>query len=120
MQISVKILSLLCAAIFMIIFISLVRRRSIKPGYSFLWLLITILMFGVVIFERVYKMIANLLNIPDASFLIIISVIFFLLVYVLYLSIKMSEMSDRMQELISHIAILKINKNDSTQGDKAS
>lgn len=112
MQLSVKILSLLCAFFFLTIFICLVRRKSIKPFYSFLWLLISVLMFCVVIFERFLKWVADLLHIVDASFLIIAGVIFFLLVYVLYLSIKLSEASDKIQELISHVAILHKSKQD--------
>ena len=108
MQVSVKILFFLCAVLFLVIFIGLIRRKSIKPGYSFLWFLISISMFSVVPFEWFYKSIANYLHIPDASFLIIIGVNFFLLTYVLYLSIKLSEMSDKIQELISHIAILRM------------
>ena len=112
MQLSVKILSLLCAIFFLIIFICLVRKKSIKPVYSFLWFLISILMFCVVIFERFFKGVANLLHIADASFLIIAGAIFFLLLYVLYLSIKLSEASDKIQELISHVAILHKSKQD--------
>lgn len=112
MQLSVRILFLLCAIFFLIIFLCLVRRKSMKPGYAFLWLLISVLMFGVVIFERFFKGIANLLGIIDASFLIIVGVIFFLLIYVLDLSIKLSEASDRIQELISHVAVLHKSKQD--------
>lgn len=112
MQVSVKILSLFGASIFLIVFISLIRKRSIKPAHSFLWLIITISMFGVVIFERFYKALANFLKIADASFLIIVGVIFFLLIYVLYLSIIISEISDKTQELISQLAILRADKDD--------
>jgi hypothetical protein len=64
-------------------------------------------MLSVVLFESVYKWIATELGLTDASFLIIVVLISFLMVYVLYLSIKVSEMSDRIQELISHNGILE-------------
>lgn len=63
-------------------------------------------MFSIVFFEKLYKWVATLLGISDASFLIIIGIIFFLLIYVLHLSIKISEMSDKIQELISYISII--------------
>jgi hypothetical protein len=107
MPLSIKILSLICAFFFMFVFIYLIRRKSIKPGYCFLWFLISLLMFSVVIFERFFKGLANALHIRDASFLIIVGVLFFLLIYLLYLSIKISEQSDKIQELISHVAILE-------------
>ena len=61
-----------------------------------------------------HKAIATTLGLTDASFLIIAALISFLLVYVLYISIKISEMSDRIQELISYTSILenKIRKSD--------
>ena len=102
----IKIITILFSVTFFSFFIKIVSNRSIKPFYSFLWLTISLLMFSVVIFEKFYKNIATLIGITDASFLIIISVIFFLLIYVLYLSIKISEMSDKIQELISFTAIL--------------
>lgn len=65
-------------------------------------------MGSVLIFESCYKWIATQLGLADASFLVIVGVISFLLVYVLHLSIKVSEMSDRIQELISFTSILEM------------
>ena len=55
--------------------------------------------------------IAFKLGLGDASFLIILGVVFFQLIYILHLSIRISELSDRVQELISTIGIIgkKIN-----------
>lgn len=88
-------------------FIILVRHKSVKPFYSFLWLTIALGMLSIVVFEKVYKALATLLGISDASFMVMVGLISFLLVYVFYLSIKISEMSDRIQELISFSAILE-------------
>jgi len=78
-----------------------------KPFYSALWMAITLFMLSLVVFEKAYKSIATLLGIEDASFLVIVSLISFLLLYVLHLSVKISEMSDRIQELISFVSILE-------------
>lgn len=107
MQASLKILILLFGIIFLIIFISLLRRRNVKPFYSTLWLLVSLFMISLVVFEKLYKWIATTLGITDASFLVIVGIISFLLVYVLHLSVKISQMSDRIQELISSNAILE-------------
>lgn len=107
MQLSIRILVLLFGLVFLLIFISLVKRKSIKPFYTTLWLAVALFMISLVVFEKFYKWIATSLGISDASFLVIVSLISFLLVYVLYLSIKISQMSDRIQELISHSSILE-------------
>jgi FlaA1/EpsC-like NDP-sugar epimerase len=106
MLLPIKILIVLCATAFFLTFLALIKRGSVKPFYSSLWLLISLLMFSVVPFEGAYKQVATWLNIRDASFLVFVGAIVFLLLYVLHLSIKISELSDRVQELISHAAII--------------
>ena len=108
MQLSLKIIALLFGLIFLIIFISLLRRKNVKPFYSTLWLIVSIFMISLVLFEKFYKWIATSLGITDASFLIIVGLISFLLAYVLHLSIKICQMSDRIQELISFNSILEL------------
>ncbi len=118
MQFSIKILTLLLGIFFLVVFILLLRKKNVKPFYTTLWLLIALFMISLVVFESFYKKIATIIGVPDASFLIIVTLISFLLIYVLYLSIKISSMSDNIQELISHASILehelrKLKKNDS-------
>lgn len=118
MQLSLKILTLLLGLVFLWVFISLLRKKNIKPFYSTLWLMVSVFMISLVLFEGFYKWIATSLGITDASFMVIVSLISFLLLYVWHLSVKISEMSDRIQELISHSAIMeneirKIKKNES-------
>lgn len=107
MQLSLKLLTLLLGVIFLATFILLVRKKNVKPFYSTIWLLVSIFMISLVLFEKFYKWIATSLGIADASFLIIVAMISFLLIYVLYISIKISQMSDRIQELISFTGILE-------------
>ena len=114
MPLSIKLLVLVFGLVFLAIFISLLRKKSMKPFYSILWLLVAFFMLSLVVFEKFYKWIATTLGVYDATVLVIIGLILFLLMYVLHLSIKISEMSDRIQELISHTSILEheIRKNN--------
>lgn len=107
MNISLKILVVLVGILFSLIFFSLARKKSVKPFYTTLWLIVTLFIFSLVVFEKFYKWVASQLGIADASFLVIVGFISFLLLYVLYLSIKISVISDRIQELISHSSILE-------------
>jgi hypothetical protein len=104
---ALRILVVVCSLAFLGTFLFLAKRGSVKPFYSALWLLVSFLMFSLVIFERFYKSVADELGIRDASFLVFVGAILFMLVYILHLSIKMSELSDRMQEVISTVAILE-------------
>lgn len=113
-----KLLSFVFAMSFLITFFTLIRKKTVKPFYSTSWLLISLFMISVVVFEGFYKWIATLLGLADASFLIIVSLISFLLIYVLYLSIKISEMGDRIQELISFTAILEKDLREKVKTDE--
>jgi len=107
MPFNFKILAFISALFFFTVFFALIRRKSVKPFYIFLWFSVALIFLSIVVFEKFYKYLASLLQITDASFIIIVAVIFFLMVYVLHVSIRISELSDRIQELISHTAILE-------------
>ena len=98
MPLYLKIISLLFAGSFFSAFFILIRKKATKPFYSAIWFAVSVLMISVVVFESFYKWIANLLGLTDASFLIIMALISFLMIYVFHLSIKLSEMGDRIQE----------------------
>jgi hypothetical protein len=119
MSVVLKILALSFGLLFLLGFIVLVKKRFVKPFYSALWLLIGLFVVSITLFEGYYKKIATLMGIADASFIIIVGLVSFLLIYVLYLSIKISELSDRVQELISHTSILenKIRKSDKNEAN---
>lgn len=116
MPVSVRILVLLCGLAFFWTFLLLAKRGSVKPFYSGLWLLVALAMLSLVIFEKHYKLLADALQIRDASFLVFVGAIVFLLVYVVHLSIKVSELSDRAQELITTVAILEREQRAETRG----
>jgi len=107
MSLFVKILALIFGIIFFSIFITLVKKRFISPIYSTLWFIVSLFLLSFVFFEKFYQKLAIVLRIENATFLIIVGLISFLLIYVLYLSIKISELNNRVQELISHSSILE-------------
>ena len=64
-------------------------------------------MLSFVLFENLYKQIATALKIENATLLIIVGLISFLLFYVFYLSLKISELTNKIQELLSMVSILE-------------
>ena len=107
MNLVLKIFVFLFGILIFAIFFTLIKKRTVKPFYNALWLAVSIFVLSISPLERFYKTIATKLGISDASFLVIVGFISFLLVYVLYLSIKISELSNKIQELISHSSILE-------------
>lgn len=113
-----KVFAVILALIFGWISLSLIRKPSVHPLYRFLWVIISFLMITVPLFEGVYKSMATAVGLTDAPLLITMGVILFLLIYVMYLSIKISEVSDRTQELISSVSIIDRDMRKLTTEDK--
>ena len=104
---AVKLIALLYALMLFGAFIAMARNRAVKPFYTTLWLVVSLFMLSFVVFEDTYRNLAAYLRIENATTFIIVGLISFLLVYVLHLSVKISELSNRTQELISQSAILE-------------
>ena len=108
MWIRIKLLSLIIGFIFFLLVLRSVKRNTFRPPYAVLWIGICIFLVSIPVFEVVYKWIAvHLIGILDARHVIYVALIGFLLIYVFYLTIKLSKQSDQIQELISTVSYLE-------------
>jgi hypothetical protein len=84
-----------------------------RSTYALLWIGMALFLISIPLFEGLYRWIAySVIGIVDARHIIYICLIGFLLTYVFYLTIKISQMSDCIQELISYTAILEKKMDD--------
>lgn len=94
--------------VFFIFILQSVRNSSIRPTFAWLWLAIATFLLSIPVLEPFYKWISvTVIGIEDARHIIYISLIGFLLIYSFYMTIMFSKLSDRMQETISHVAVLE-------------
>jgi hypothetical protein len=108
MGLKIKILAFLIGLIFFFFVLRFIKKNSFRPTYAFLWISISLFLLSIPVLEMFYKWIAvSLIGIVDARHIIYIVLIGFLLIYVFYLTSKISQMSDQVQVLISHAAILE-------------
>lgn len=108
MGIKIKILSLVIGLIFFIFILRFVKKNRFRPTYATMWIGISIFLISIPIFESFYRWIAvTVIGITDTRHIIYIALIGFLLVFSFYLTTKISQMSDRIQKLISFLAILE-------------
>jgi len=108
MGIKIKIISLLLGLIFFYFIFRFVKKNTFRPSYAFLWILVSVFLLTIPILEPFYKWMAvTVIGISDARHIIYAGIIGFLLVYIFYLTIRISQMSDQIQELISYTAILE-------------
>lgn len=104
----IKILSFVMGLVFFAFILSFVKKNAMRSGYVVLWLAVCSFLLSIPVFENAYRWIAySVVGIVDARHIIYIALISFLLVYSFYVTLKISQMSDQIQELISSLAILE-------------
>jgi len=107
MGIEIKILAVVAGFVYLL-FVSLsIKRNTLRPAFAVLWISVSLFLISIPLLEGVYKASATAIGISDARHIIYIGLIGFLLVYVFYLSLKISRMSDRIQVLLSELAIVE-------------
>lgn len=108
MGIKIKLIALVIGLVFMLLILRYIRKKSFRPSFSVLWIIISLFLISIPVLEPFYRWVSySIIGITDARHIIYISLIGFLLIYVFYLSSKITQMSDQIQNLISYTAILK-------------
>ncbi len=108
MGLKIKLLALLAGLGFFFFVLRSIQRNSMRPSYAVLWTLISLFLVSVSLLEPFYQWFAgSVIGIVDARHVIYIVLIGFLLVYVFYLTQKISRMSDQIQSMLSQLAILE-------------
>jgi hypothetical protein len=85
-----------------------IRSSSIRPSFAWLWLGIGAFLVSVPLLEPLYRWLAHrVVGVHDARTIVYVPLIGFLLIYSFRLTQVISRMSDRVQELITHTAVLE-------------
>lgn len=108
MGFKIQIISLILGLCFLYFVFRFVKRNTFRPSYAFMWILVALFLVSIPALEKFYKWLAtNVIGISDARHIIYVGLIGFLLVYIFYLTVKISTMNDQIQELISWTAIME-------------
>jgi len=108
MGIKIQVISFLLGIVFLYFVFRFVKRNTFRPSYAFLWILVALFLVTIPVFESFYKWFAtDVIGINDARHIIYVGIIGFLLIFLFYLTIRISKMNDQIQELISYTAILE-------------
>ena len=108
MGLKIKIISFAIGAVFFLFIVLAIKRNQMPPVSACLWIAISLFLLSIPILESFYKWIAvAVVGIDDARHIIYICVIGFLMVCVFGLSLAISRLSDKVQNLISLGAILE-------------
>jgi hypothetical protein len=108
MGIRIQIIALAIGIVFFLGILRYIKKNSFNPGQSVLWIILCLFFISIPLLEPFYKWIAtDIIGIVDARHIIYIFIIGFLLIYIFYLTSKVTKMSDQIQNLISFTAILE-------------
>lgn len=108
MNISLKIVILLCALAVIFVVVRSVKKHSLHPSFAVLWILIGLFLASISLLESFYAFVARgVFGLYGGDHLIYITLITFLLVYCFYLTTRICQMADRVSKLISFTAVLE-------------
>lgn len=108
MGLKIKLLALVIGIAFFFFVLRSIQRNTMRPAYAVLWTIMALFLVSVSVLEPFYQWLAgSVIGIVDARHVIYIVLIGFLMVYVFYLTQKLSRMSDQIQVLLSQLAIVE-------------
>lgn len=108
MGIRIKILALAIGIGFFLFILRSIQRNTLHPSYAVFWFLIALFLASVPVLEEFYQWLAwSVIGIVDARHVIYIVLIGFLMVYVFYLTMKLSRLANQVQVLLSQLAIVE-------------
>ena len=96
----------ICIFVFLFI-LELVRRRKLKEEYSWLWLLTSILMFLLVIKYEWLTAVSKLIGAVLPTTALFIGALLFLLILSVQFSVRISNLSDQVKNIMQENALLR-------------
>ncbi len=113
MDLKLKVIACMIGLLLFVSILRYVKSNTLRPSSALLWLCMPLFLISIPVLENFYQWLSvSLFGMNDARHVVYIFVILFLLVYSFYLSVKVSQLSDRVQELISYTAIMKADGDD--------
>jgi len=106
MNLNLQVLSFILGIFFFLIILYNIRTKKLSPSYSVLWIILSLLLILIPIFQALFIKIARFFGVY-AENLVYILLIGFLLIYVLYITSKVVRLNNQVKELISNSAILE-------------
>ncbi len=115
-----EIMAILLSVGLMVLIFELVRRRSLKEEYSWLWMLTGVTIFILAVWHGLLLSITRLIGAALPASTILFFGVFFLILINLYFSVKLSKLSNQVKELVQKSAVLseKVERNLSRRNDQ--
>lgn len=106
-SIRIQIISIIVSFLFLFYIGRLIVKRRLREEYSIIWVVATIILIVFAFWNDGFQIIAKLLGVQAAPNLIFTGAIFLILIYLLHLSVVVSQLHDKNKKLSQEIALLK-------------
>jgi len=113
---SQKLFALIICVLVFIFTIELVRRRRLREEYSVLWLLTSLVMFVLVIRYDWLELLTNMIGARIVTTTLFIGAILFLMLIAVQFTIKLSQLSRQVKNLVQENALLRSEIEDVKSG----
>lgn len=102
-----KIISIILSIGLIILIFELVRRKKLRPEYSWLWVLTALSILAVSLNYRLLLLLKKVIGVIDPNLALFFLAILFLFLISIHFSIKISVLTEQVKDLIQENAILK-------------
>jgi hypothetical protein len=110
MPLRAKYFAILLTLAFLCIVLVLIRRRKLHETYSLLWFAMALGLFVVALWSQLLIWIRDLIGAASANSVIFTLGFLFVIIFLLHLTVRMSQMRDQIRELTQHQALLSQQK----------
>ncbi len=115
-----KLFAIAISVLICVVIVDLVRRRRLKEEYSLLWLVTGILLFILAMWYDLLKAITAFIGAVMTSSTLFFFGIIFLILINLHFSIRISELTDKVKNLVQELALVKAGLEKHTEQDHSS
>jgi len=116
MNLNQKLFALIICVLVFIFTIELVRRRRLREEYSVLWLLTSLIMFVLVIRYDWLEFLTDMIGARIVTTTLFIGAILFLMLIAVQITIKLSQLSRQVKNLVQENALLRTEIEDFKAG----
>jgi len=114
-----KIMAIMIAISIFIVILELVRRRKLREEYSWLWLMTGSILIVLALWTSLLRIVTYLIGAVIPTSTLFFCAIIFILLLCLQFSVKISQLTNNIKNLMQEIAILRSIIEDLSIKDKA-
>lgn len=103
----IQIIAIVVSLLFLLFIVRLIIKGKLREEYSIIWIACTLALIVFSFWRNGLEVMAHLVGVYEAPNLVFTGAIFAVLIYLLHLSVVVSELHSQNRQLAQHIALLK-------------